>query len=64
MSKSETLYDRRIIARSLKAGRISKKEYEQYLAGLQDASVKSAPLLGAAAELPEDDLEDEQDEQD
>ena len=42
----EKLYDRRIVARNIKRGRISAKEYEQFLKGLEDVKDKCVPMSG------------------
>jgi hypothetical protein len=49
MSSKETLFDRRIIARQIKHGRTSRKEFEQYLESLPDVSAKAVPMLSGPA---------------
>jgi hypothetical protein len=49
-SKPESYFDKRIVARNIKHNKISKKEYEQFLKGLKDASVKSVPMFSDEAE--------------
>lgn len=44
-SKVDVSYDKRIVARSIKKGRITRKEYEQYLKGLKDATEKAVPMF-------------------
>jgi hypothetical protein len=61
MSK-DTLFDRRIVARNITFGRISRKELEQYLGGLPDVSDKSVPMFSAAPISREDAYDDEEDE--
>jgi hypothetical protein len=66
MSK-ETMFDRRIAARNIGLGRISRKEFEQHLASLPDVSGKSVPLFSSTQSgLGRDaaDLDDDEDELD
>lgn len=44
-SNVDTLFDKRTVERNLRAGRITRREYEEYLAGLGDATPKSQPLF-------------------
>ncbi len=46
MPSRDALFDRRILARNLKAGKITRKELEQYLTGLPDASARAMPMFG------------------
>jgi hypothetical protein len=47
-NKPEALFDKRIIHRSLRKGKVTKKEYDQLLNGLEDASKKAVPLFDDA----------------
>ncbi len=44
MSK-ETLFDRRIVGRNIALGRVSRKDFDQYLGSLPDVSEKSVPMF-------------------
>ena len=44
-SKPDVLYDKRTMARNLKRNKLSRKELEQYLASLEDASTKAVPMF-------------------
>jgi hypothetical protein len=44
-SKPESLFDKRIVERNIRNGRLTQKEYDGFLKRLQDARVKSAPLF-------------------
>ena len=66
MPKVDGLLDRRVVARNLKHGRLTRKEYEAHLASLPDVSTKAVPMFSEArvAQIPtaavaEDDDEDE-----
>jgi hypothetical protein len=43
--KPDGLFDRRVVQRNLKHGRLSRKEFDQYLASLPDASAKAVPMF-------------------
>jgi hypothetical protein len=58
--KPESLFDKRIIARNLHHKRLSRKEYEQYLAGLEDVARKAVPIFFEAEERREPDPEERQ----
>ena len=58
MSK-ETLFDRRIVARNIELGRISRKELEQYLGSLPDVGNKSVPMFSMPQPALDQDDEDE-----
>jgi hypothetical protein len=69
--KIDSAFDRRVVQRNLKHGRLTRKEYDQYLAGLPDAAGKAVPMFSEvrASQIPaaaidegEDEGEDEDDE--
>ena len=43
--KPEYLFDTRIVARNIKRERITRKEYEQHLKGLEDVADKAVPMF-------------------
>jgi hypothetical protein len=53
-SRADGLFDRRILARNLKSGKITRKELEQYLASLPDAGPRAMPLFGERDTTPRD----------
>jgi hypothetical protein len=65
MFKVDGVFDRRVVQRNLKHGRVTRKEYDQYLAGLPDVATKAVPMFfeGRASQIPAiDDDEDPEDE--
>jgi hypothetical protein len=44
-SKQDVCFDKRIVSRSIKKGLITRKEYEQYLKSLKDATEKAVPMF-------------------
>jgi hypothetical protein len=57
-SKQDVCFDKRIVARSIQKGRITRKEYEQYLKSLKDATDKAVPMFWD--EHPEGEAESDQ----
>jgi hypothetical protein len=55
--KPESVFDKRIVARNLHHKRLSRKEYEQYLASLEDAAEKAVPIFFEAEDEGEEDQE-------
>lgn len=53
MSKQDSLFDRRTVERNIRAGRITRKDYDQYLASLDNVQSKSASLSGEGQPSPE-----------
>ncbi len=45
MIEKEHIFDKRIIERNMKRGRLTKEEYEGYLAGLTDEGEKADEIL-------------------
>lgn len=45
-SKHNEIFDRRIVARNMKRGKLNRQEYEKHLAGLPDVGHKAVPLFG------------------
>ena len=43
--KPEALFDKRIVTRNINRGRVARKEYEQFLKGLKDATEKAVPMF-------------------
>ena len=63
MSK-DTLFDRRIVARNISLGRISRKEFDQYLGSLPDVGDRSVPIFSMAQASRHDDDDDDDEEED
>lgn len=59
--KPEYLFDTRIVSRNIKRERITRKEYEQHLKGLEDVTHKAVPMFFEDAERAGD-QEDQSDE--
>jgi hypothetical protein len=49
-SRTEKLFDKRIVTRNIRKNKLSRKEYEQYLKGLEDSTAKAVPLFVADTE--------------
>ena len=60
MSK-ETLFDRRIVARNIALGRVSRKEFDQYLSSLVDATERSVPMFSQSQSSLDDDEDEDED---
>jgi hypothetical protein len=61
-STNETNYDKRIVARNIKRGVVTKEEYEQFLQNLSDASDKAVPIFSeeiSQEEIDEDEVNEE-----
>ncbi|MFH2009240.1 MAG: hypothetical protein ABI333_21805 [bacterium] len=43
--KPDSLFDKRIISRNIHRGRVTRKEYEQFLKGLADTTNKAVPMF-------------------
>lgn len=66
MPKIDGLIDRRVVNRNLKHGRLTRKEFDQYLASLPDVSSKAVPMFSEprASAIPASSAEDDEDELD
>lgn len=51
-SKTARQFDKRTVERSIKKGLISRKDYEKYLASLNDVADKATYGVGAEVEAP------------
>jgi hypothetical protein len=54
-AKDPRLFDRRIVERYIRRGLITRKDYERYLKGLDDAAGKLMPPEGAHGESGDND---------
>jgi hypothetical protein len=70
MPKLDGLIDRRVVSRNVKHGRLTRKEFDQYLASLPDVSGKAVPMFSEvrASAIPvspaaDDDDEDEDEDE-
>lgn len=48
--KSEALFDKRIVQRNIKRGRITRREYDAFVKHLDDVTDKSEPLFSEEME--------------
>ncbi len=53
-------FDRRIVDRNIKRGRITRKDYDQFLNGLEDVKDKAVPMSGEEDEGDAESAEEEQ----
>jgi hypothetical protein len=62
-TKPESAFDKRIIARNIKRGKVTRKEYDQVLESLPDVSNKSIAIFTSPDELEDEELEEEEEEE-
>ena len=65
----ERLFDQRVVERNIASGRITRKQYEEYLSALEDSEenqdvIESEFVDGVLEDEEDEDTEDEEDEED